>query len=137
DIGAEISVSDELETVVSLRLHQRRLHIGGNCSKGIGIHVKGAVLFIVNSFFLIHDVLIQADCRLPCISGFHPVDRAFYLTSVRGVSSLGLRIIGTVHYPYGAVVVGFKSRKGTKISINNTELHTREKSFIFLWRIAI
>lgn len=105
DICAKETVTYKLIAVIAFCFQKLRLYISTCYRKRIWIYIKRTIFFIVNTFFFIYDIFVKSYLNFTCIGCFYPVDRSFYLTSVRCISTLGLRIIGTVDYTDRSVVI--------------------------------
>ena len=60
---------------------------------------------------------------------------SFYFTSVRCISALCFRIISTMYSSNCSIIQCLETCACNKICIHKTNFRTKEKSFVFLWRI--
>ena len=81
-VHAEISVSDELESLERLHILQGRFRIGAALREGIRVEIKGSV-FIVDALLLVDNVLVQSYLDRYRFLSADPVDRALDLAAFK------------------------------------------------------
>ena len=102
--------------------------------QGIGIQVQTAV-FIVNTLFLIDDILIETNLSFHGLRCTYPVDGAFDLAAGKSAPALGFRIIGAVDFGNLSLLVGLLIHTLYEIGIHKTDFIAGIKAEILFGRI--
>ena len=89
----------------------------------------------LDALLLVDQVFVQTalcfDGGLCC----YPVDRSFYFSSVRGISSLGLRIVRSMDYGDISVLVFLASGAGDEVCVHQADFIAWEHTEVFADRL--